>query len=93
MNRVNLVCTLVLLGLLVSPSLTLPADPSKVESSELDAGAVDPISNEIPSSKEVETFDPEKSPSESTDVEHHKAVFQSSGVIKRIGFDGECKCW
>lgn len=93
MNRVNLVCTLVLLGLLVSPSLTLPADPSKTESSELDAGAVDPISNEIPNSKEVETFDPDqKSPSESTDVEHHKAVFQSSGVIKRIGFDGECKC-
>lgn len=90
MNRVNLVCTLVLLGLLVSPSLTLPADPSKTESSELDAGAVDPISNEI--GKDVETFDPEKSPSESTDVEHHKAVFQSSGVIKRIGFDGECKC-
>lgn len=92
MNRVNLVCTLVLLGLLVSPSLTLPADPSKNESSELDAGVSDPVSNEIPSSKDVETFNPEKSPSESTDVQHHKTFFQSSVLIKQIGLDGKCKC-
>lgn len=91
MNRVNVLCTLVLLGLLVSPSLTLPADPTKIESTESETGDAemkDPTSNEI--GKDVETFKPENSSTEPA-VEHHSVESVSTGIISRFGYDGECK--
>lgn len=91
MNRVNVLCTLALLGLLVSPSLTLPADPTKIESSESETGDAemkDPSSNEIPN--DVETIEPEKSTTEPP-VEHHSVDSVSTGMISRLGYDGECK--
>lgn len=97
MNRVNILCTLALVGLLVVPSLSLPADPADITT--VSSEPKDPSSNEISKdiSKEGETFDPEQKGSdestsvESTDVEHHLINSQSTGIITRVGYEGQCK--
>lgn len=90
MNRVNIVCALALLGLLISPSFALPADSANVEpSSDSVDSKQDPASNEI--NKDVENVFPGQTLPESTGGVHHSFNAHSSGVITLIGFEGICK--
>lgn len=100
MNRVNIICLFACLGLLVSPSLTAPADNEAAEtndkgSPEIEQEPPNPSKNEIESNldDDVENFKPEKGSSDGeTDVSTDTSSFSgvSTGVISRIGVDGPC---
>lgn len=97
MNRVNIVYLFACLWLLVSPSLTAPADnePAKQDdgSPEIEQEPPNPSKNEIESNlDDVENFKPEKGSDGTTDVSIDTSSFSgvSTGIISRIGVDGPC---
>lgn len=102
MNRVNILYLFAVLCLLVSPSLTAPADngtAKQVDASPENSPEIaepNASNNEITGDidGDVENFKPENSAGESTEVAStDKPSFSgvSTGIISRIGVDGPCK--
>lgn len=104
MNRVNIVYLFAVLWLLVSPSLTAPADnetAKQVDASSDKKGSPEveepnASNNEINGDidGDVENFKPENSAGESTEIastDNPSFSGVSTGIITRIGVDGPCK--
>lgn len=101
MNRVSIVYLFAVLWLLVSPSLTAPADNEVAKQVDASQNGSPEIEQEPPNASkneiagnlddDVEDFKPEKGETTNVDADDKPAVSgMSTGIITRIGVDGPC---
>lgn len=101
MNRVSIVYLFAVLWLLVSPSLTAPADNEVAKQVDASQNGSPEIEQEPPNASkneiagnlddDVEDIKPEKGETTNVDADDKPAVSgMSTGIITRIGVDGPC---
>lgn len=96
MKRINIAYLFAVWCILVSPSLTAPADEKSARLEDFGESvppAKDTSQNEVIGDLDDDTegvVDPQKNHVAVADVDSTKVSGVSTGVISRIGFDGPC---